>query len=102
MVEAVKMADGRVTVVSDYDWPLRTVKAGKTPEKCEPLWEEPCVSAVGKGVEFTWRRRDQSLGSRLAHQLARDAVRGAVMACRSARFRSMTSVTLIPGHRASV
>lgn len=76
MVEAVKLADGACTVVSDYDWPVRTVKAGKTPENCNPRWEELCASAVSSDVEFGWRRRDHSLGSRLAHQLARDMVRG--------------------------
>ncbi len=76
MVEAVKMADGPCTVVSDYDGLVRTAQAGMTPEKCKPIWQELYAAAAGKDVAFAWRRRDQSLGSRLAHQLARDAARG--------------------------
>ena len=76
MVEAVKMADGPCTIISDYDGLVRTAQAEMTPEKCRPLWEELYAAAAGKDVEFAWRGRDQSLGSRLAHQLARDAAKG--------------------------
>ena len=76
MVEAVKMAEGPCTVISDYEWLVKNAQQGKTQPTCQPLWEELFASAAGKDSEYAWRKRDQSLGSRLAHQLASDAVRG--------------------------
>jgi hypothetical protein len=43
---------------------------------CRPLWDEPYAAAAVKDVLFERRRRDQSLGSQPAHQLARDAAKG--------------------------
>jgi ribonuclease HI len=76
LVEAVKMADGPCTIISDYDGLIRTAQQGKSPEKCKAVWEELYAATAGRDIEFAWRKRDQSLGSRLAHQLARDVARG--------------------------
>jgi ribonuclease HI len=75
LVEAAKMAEGPCTIISDYEGMIRTAQQGKTPETCKAVWEELYAATTGKDVAFEWRRRDQSLGSRLAHQLARDAAR---------------------------
>jgi ribonuclease HI len=76
LVEAAKMADGPCMIISDYEGMIRTAQQGKTPETCKAVWEELYAATASKGIEFAWRRRDQSLGSRLAHQLARDAAKG--------------------------
>jgi ribonuclease HI len=76
VVEAVKMAEGPPTVISDYEWLVKNAQQGKTQPTCQPLWEELFACAAGKDIEYAWRKRGQSLGSRLAHQLARDAARG--------------------------
>jgi ribonuclease HI len=76
LVEAVKMAEGPCTAISDYEGMIRTAQQGKTPETCKAVWGELYAATAGKDVSFEWRRRDQSLGSRLAHQLARDAAKG--------------------------
>ena len=55
---------------------IRTAQQGKTPETCKAVWEELYAATAGKDITFEWRKRDQSLGSRLAHQLARDAAKG--------------------------
>jgi hypothetical protein len=47
-----------------------------TPRMCKPLWEEMYAAAAGKDMAFEWKKRDQSLGSRLAHQIARDVAKG--------------------------
>ncbi|MDB5308270.1 MAG: RNase [Gemmataceae bacterium] len=75
LVEAVKMADGPCTVISDYEGLIRTAQQGKT-ETCKAVWEELYAEMAGKDVEIAWRKQDQTLGSRLAHQLARDAAKG--------------------------
>ena len=76
MGEAVKMAEGACTVFSDYEWLVKNAQQGTPQATCRALWDELFASAAGKDVQFEWKRRDQSLGSRLAHQLARDAARG--------------------------
>lgn len=76
LVEAVKMADGPCTVISDYEGLIRTAQQGKTPDTCKTVWDELYAATAGKDVTFEWRRRDNGLGSRLAHQLARDAAKG--------------------------
>jgi ribonuclease HI len=76
LVEAVKMADGPCTIISDYEGIIHTAQQGKTPETCKAVWEELYTAVAGKDVQFAWRKRDQGLGSRLAHQLARDAAKG--------------------------
>ena len=76
LVEAVKMADGPCTVVSDHEGIVGIARDGRTPRMCRPLWEELYATATGKDIEFAWRKRDQSLGQRLAHQLSREAARG--------------------------
>lgn len=76
MVEAVKMAEGPCTVISDYEWLVQNAQRGTPQATCRPLWDELFTAAAGKDIEYAWKKRDQSLGSRLAHQLARDAARG--------------------------
>lgn len=76
MVEAVKMAEGPTTVISDYEWLVQNAQRGTPQATCRPLWDELFSATAGKDVTFEWSRRSQSLGSRLAHQLARDAARG--------------------------
>jgi ribonuclease HI len=75
LVQAVKMADGPCTIVSDHEGIIGLARDGRTPRMCRPLWDELYATAAGKDIEFEWRKRDQSLGSRLAHQIARDAAR---------------------------
>jgi ribonuclease HI len=76
MVEAVKMAEGPATVISDYEWLVQNAQRGTPQPTCKPLWDELFAAAAGKDVTFEWNRRGQSLGARLAHQLSRDAARG--------------------------
>lgn len=76
MVEAVKMAEGPCTVIRDYEWLVQNAQRGTPQATCRPLWDELFAAAAGKDVRFAWHKRDQSLGSRLAHQLTRDAGRG--------------------------
>jgi ribonuclease HI len=78
LVEAEKLADGPCTIVSDHEGIVGIALAlrGMTPRICKPLWEDLYAATAGKDGEFAWRKRDQSLGSRLAHQLAREAARG--------------------------
>jgi hypothetical protein len=59
-----------------YQWLVQNAQRGTPQATCRTLWDELYAAAAGKDVVFEWRRRDQSLGSRLAHQLARDAARG--------------------------
>jgi hypothetical protein len=40
VVEAVKMAEGPCTVISDYQWLVQNAQQGKTQPTCQPLWEE--------------------------------------------------------------
>ena len=76
MVEAVKMAEGPCTVISGFEWLVHNALWGTPQATCRPLWDELFAAAAGKDIEYAWKKRDQSLGSRLAHQLAREAVRG--------------------------
>lgn len=76
MVEAVKMTEGPCTVISDYEWLVQNAQRGTPQATCRPLWDELFAAAAGKDVQFEWRKRDQLLGSRLVHQLAREAARG--------------------------
>jgi ribonuclease HI len=76
IVEAVKMAEGACTIVSDHEGIIGLARDGRMPRTCRPLWEELYAATEGKDVEFEWHRRDQSLGSRLANQLAREAAKG--------------------------
>ena len=75
IVEAAKMAEGPCTIVSDHEGIVSVVQRGMTPRVCRAVWEELYAATEGKDVNFAWRKRDQSLGSRLANQLARDAAR---------------------------
>jgi ribonuclease HI len=76
LVEAVKLADGPCAIVSDHEGIIGLAQAGRTPRMYQPLWKELYAATAGKDVVFVWQRRDQALGSRLAHQLARDAAKG--------------------------
>lgn len=76
LVEAAKMAEGPCTLVSDHEGIIGVAQRGMSPRMCRPVWDELYAATAGKDVEFEWRRRDQSLGQRLANQLARDAARG--------------------------
>ncbi len=76
LIEAVKLAGGPAMIISDHEGIVGLARDGRTPRMCKPLWDELYAAAAGKDIEFAWKKRDQSLGSRLAHQLARDAVRG--------------------------
>jgi ribonuclease HI len=76
IVEAVKMAEGPTTIVSDHEGIVGLAQAGRTPRWSTDVWNELYAAAAGKYVTYEWRRRDQSFGQRLAHQLARDAVKG--------------------------
>jgi ribonuclease HI len=76
LVEAVKPAEGPCTLISVHEGIIGVAQQGRTPRHCQPIWQELYSAAAGKDVVFEWRRRDQSLGSRLAHQLARDAAKG--------------------------
>ena len=76
VIEAVKMADGPCTVVSDHRWIVTNAQQGITPTRHKPLWAELYAAMAGKDVAFEWRERDKHLGQRLAHQLAREAAKG--------------------------
>ena len=78
LVEAVKLADGPCTIISDHEGIIGLARDGRTPRMCRPLWDELYAAAAGKDIEYARKKRDQSLGSRLAHQLARDAAKGRV------------------------
>lgn len=55
IVEAVKMADGPCTVISDHDGIVRAARQGKTPENSKTAWEELYSALAGKDIEFQWR-----------------------------------------------
>ncbi|VTR95118.1 ribonuclease h : Ribonuclease H OS=Pseudonocardia dioxanivorans (strain ATCC 55486 / DSM 44775 / JCM 13855 / CB1190) GN=Psed_2488 PE=4 SV=1: RNase_H [Gemmata massiliana] len=76
IVEAVKLAEGPCTVVSDHEGIIGLARDGRTPRMCRSLWDELYATATGKDIVFEWKKRDQSLGSRLAHQLSRGAAKG--------------------------
>ncbi|QJW98392.1 hypothetical protein FTUN_5982 [Frigoriglobus tundricola] len=76
LVEAVKMVPGPCTVDSDHEGIIGLAHDGRAPRMCRPLWDELYAAAAGKDIVFEWKKRDQTLGSRLAHQLARDAEKG--------------------------
>lgn len=76
IAEAVKMAEWPTTVVSDHEGIVGIAQRGMTPRWSPDVWKEFYEAASGKDIEFVWRRRDQSFGQRLAHQLAREAARG--------------------------
>jgi ribonuclease HI len=76
LVEAVKIAEGPCTVISDHEGIVGIAQRGMSPRMCQQVWGELYDALLGKDVEFAWHRRDQSLGSRLAHQIARDAAKG--------------------------
>jgi ribonuclease HI len=76
LVEAVKMADGPCTIISDHEGIAGVAQRGMVPRACQSLWEDLYSATAGKAVEFVWAKRDQSLGSRLAYQIARDAAQG--------------------------
>jgi hypothetical protein len=40
LIEAVKMADGPCTVISDHEGIVKRAKQRNTPEFCKPVWEE--------------------------------------------------------------
>jgi hypothetical protein len=48
----------------------------RTPWHLKPVGDQLYVATAGEGVQFEWRRRDQTLGQRVAHQLGRDAAKG--------------------------
>jgi ribonuclease HI len=76
LVEAVKMAECPCTVISDHEGIVGIARRGITPRYYHAVWQELYAAVPGKDVGFGWRRRDQPLGSRPAHQLARDAAKG--------------------------
>ena len=75
LVEAVRMADGPCTVISDYEAIVLAAQQGKVPERCKAVWRELYAEAAGKDVMFEWRRRGQCLAQRIAHQVCRSAAR---------------------------
>ena len=75
VVEAVKLAEGPCTIVSDHWGIISAAQQGKIPARCKSLWEEMYAAAADKDIQFEWHKRGQALGSRLAHQLARDAAK---------------------------
>lgn len=76
VVEAVKMADGPCTVVTDSQVIPRQIATGAVPRKCPELWRELYAAFRGKDVRVEWHRRAGTHGQRLAHELARAAARG--------------------------
>lgn len=91
------MVEGPCTVINDYEWLVKNAQQGKTEPTCQPLWEELYAAAAGKDIEYAWRKRDQTLGSRLAHQLARDAARVNSLFAGRAKLPSLST----PGAMAS-
>jgi ribonuclease HI len=75
LVEAVKMAEGPCTVISDHRWIVEPSIRGIRRSGTSPSGKSCTRRRRSKDVTFEWRRRDQTLGQRLAHQLARDAAR---------------------------
>lgn len=53
-------------------WLVQNAQRGMPQATCRLLWDKR-FAAVGKDIEYAWRNRDQSFGSRLAYQLAWDA-----------------------------
>ncbi len=76
IVEAAKMAEGPSTIVSDHEAIVRLAQQARKARWSPALWDELYAATADKDITFEWRRRGQTLGQRLAHQLARDAVRG--------------------------
>ena len=75
MIEAVEKAEGPCTMISDHEGIVRIAQQGGTPHHPKPVGDELYVATAGEGVRFEWRR-DQTLGQRLDHYLARDAAKG--------------------------
>ncbi len=90
---------GPCTIVSDHEGMVGIAQRGMTPRMCKPLGEELDEAAASKDVTFEWRRRDQSLGSRLAPQLARDAALGRDRFTRQVLDRNLAS-PVRPAHPA--
>jgi hypothetical protein len=65
-------------MISDHEGIVRISQQGGTPHHPKPVGDELYVATAREGVQFEWRRRDQILGQRLAHQLDRDAAKGAM------------------------
>jgi ribonuclease HI len=76
VLEAVKMAEGPCTVVTDSISIVRNVEAGISPQKGHELWRELYAAMAGKDVQVEWRKRSSTHGQRLAHELARKEARG--------------------------
>lgn len=73
LLEAVKMADGPTTIISDLHGIVRTAQQRKVPEWSRALWEELYAAAEGKDISFEWRKRSQTIGQQIAHRLAKEA-----------------------------
>lgn len=71
IVEAAKLVEAPCTIVSDHEGIIGVAQRGLRPFMCRSVWDELYAATAGKDVQFEWRRRDQSLGQRIAHQLAR-------------------------------
>ncbi|MDB5307459.1 MAG: Ribonuclease [Gemmataceae bacterium] len=52
LIEAVKMAEGPCTLVSDHEGIVRTAQLGKVPVWCKDQWEELYAAMAGKDVAF--------------------------------------------------
>jgi hypothetical protein len=63
-------------MISDDEGIVRIAQRGGTPHHLKPVGDELYVATAGESVRFEWRRRDQTLGQRPDHQLARDATKG--------------------------
>lgn len=76
IVEAAKLVEAPCTIVSDHEGIIGIAQRGLRPFMCRSVWDELYAATAGKDVAFEWRRRDQSLGQRIAHQLARAEAKG--------------------------
>lgn len=76
IVEAAKMVEAPCTIISDHEGIISVAQRGMRPFMCRSVWDELYAATEGKDVQFEWRRRDQSLGQRIAHQLARAEAKG--------------------------
>ncbi|HEY1188520.1 MAG TPA: hypothetical protein VGE74_12785 [Gemmata sp.] len=57
MAEAVKMAEGPTTGISDYEWLVQNAQRGTPLATYCPLWDERFATTAGKDVTFEWNRR---------------------------------------------
>lgn len=75
ILEAVRAAEGPLTVVSDHRGIVDGLNRGDRPCKCREMWDElyAALEAVPWDVRLVWEKGEQTEQHRLAHRSARQA-----------------------------